>query len=389
MSLRARLAQWIGVPTLVPARKRTADRAIERLSPSAWVSVPLAGAAPTVQVGDVVAAGALIARSQAGARWQRRVHSPYQGAVVSVDERAIVVEGAPLPAAAGSAQHTGAAGLAPSDIIVTVREAGVTGLGGAMFPTYAKLGTSVDTVLVNGCESEPYFTCDHRVLAEHGDEVRCGLALAKRAVNADHGAIVDREAYYPAGYERFLIRDELDRVLAPHALPRDVGVLVMNVQSARALCVAVCGETPMIERVITVAGDAVGRPGNYVVAIGTPVAHLLRVCEIDQARAATIITGGPMMGRALEAGAVVTAGTGGLLALTADEVAAREEVPCIRCGRCLEACPVGLPVAKIVERPGPEVLRCMECGACQYVCPSAIPLVERLRLAKRREVEWD
>ncbi|MCA9677605.1 MAG: SLBB domain-containing protein, partial [Myxococcales bacterium] len=353
------------------------------------VRLPVAGLDLAVATGELVAAHALVARSPATARWQRRVHTPLGGRVEVVDG-AIAVHGAPA-AATIEGRHRDPGSLDRDEVVAAAREAGIVGLGGGMFPTYAKLDPAhpIDTVLVNGCESEPYFTCDHRVLSEHRDELDCGLALAMRAVGARAGVVVDREAYYPAGYERFVVRDQLGRDIPVRKLPRDVGALVLNVQSVRALHRAVCLGEPLVSRVITVAGGAVRRPGNYQVLIGTPIAEVLAACGVDPAHAAAIVAGGPMMGHGVAPDDVITAGTGGVLALTAAEVGARAEHPCIRCGRCVDACPIGLPVPLLVERPGPEVLRCFGCGACHYVCPSAIPLTSRLREASVQEFRWE
>lgn len=391
-ALRERLAAWLGLAAPVPARKHTRDAAIVRLPAPAEVALPLAGLVAAVAPGDEVAAWAEVARSAAAARWPRRLHTPLGGQVVAVDG-AVVVRGVPAeaPAAPVEVGHRAPDAIEPEAIVAAARDAGIVGLGGGMFPTHAKLVSPhpIDTVLINGCESEPYFTCDHRVLVEHRDEVECGMALAMRAVGATTGAVLDREDYYPAGYERFVVRDRLGRDIPPRKLPRDVGALVLNVQSARALHRAVCLGEPLVSRVITVAGGAIARPGNYQVWLGTPAADVLAACGLDAGRAAQVIAGGPMMGHALAAGETIAAGTGGLLALTAEEVAARVEQPCIRCGRCVEACPIGLPVPLLVERPGPDVLRCFSCGACHYVCPSAIPLTARLREAAAEEVKWD
>ncbi len=387
--LGERLATLLGLSAPVPTRKYTRDAAIVVLPPPAQVRLALTGLEAVVAAGDEVAAHALVARSVPGARWQRRIHTPLGGRVESI-AGAVVVRGAPTSAAA-AAVHRDPATLDRDAIVTAARDAGIVGLGGGMFPTYAKLTAThpIDTVLVNGCESEPYFTCDHRVLAEHRDEVECGMALAVRAVGATSSAVIDREDYYPAGYERFVVRDRLGREVPPRHLPRDVGALVLNVQSARALHRAVCLGEPLVSRVITVAGGAIARPGNYQVLIGTAVDEVLAACGADATSAAMIIAGGPMMGHQISAGDTIAAGTGGLLAMTAAEVAARVEQPCIRCGRCVDACPVGLPVPLLIERPGPDVLTCFGCGACQYVCPSAIPLAALMRAASAREIRWD
>lgn len=390
MSLLERAATWLGLAAEVPRRKHTEDVAITELAPPGWVSLARGGLAAEVAPGDAVRAGQLVLRSAAAARWQLRRHASVDGHVQSLDDDALVLAGTPPAAAVVTAHHDPGA-LAPVAIVDAAREAGLVGLGGAMFPTYAKLLPlhPVDTVIVNGCESEPYLTCDHRVLIEQRAEVECGMHLAMRALGAERGLVIEREAYYPAGYERFLVRHALGRQVPPRGLPRDVGAVVINVQSALALHHAVCLGRPLLSRVVTVAGEAVQRPGNFRVAIGTPVAHLLASAGFQAAQAEAVIIGGAMMGRVAEPGEAVGPGTGGILALTAAELAERAERPCLRCGRCQEACPVDLPVVLLTERPGPAALSCIDCGLCQFVCPSALPLVERMRRAKERELEWD
>jgi electron transport complex protein RnfC len=258
-------------------------------------------------------------------------------------------------------------------------------MGGATFPTHVKLSppSPIDHVLVNGCESEPYLTCDHRVLVEHRDEVECGMQLAMQAVGATRGTIIAEDNHYLDGYERRLIQKALGRRVPHRGKPSDVGVLVINVQTVRALHQAVCQNRPLVDRVITVDGDAVRRPGNYVVPLGTPVSHILKACGVDPRRASAVIAGGPMMGAAVGPQTAVTGGTGGVLALGAHQIAWSGQDPCIQCGQCLEVCPLALPAGLLVRRPNPTVLQCIECGLCQFACPARRALLPALRKAKQ------
>jgi len=359
----------------IPRRKQTVDSPVETLDPPARVRIPLDGLVPQFAAGDSVRAGSPIAVSPATAEFERRRHSPFSGKVIDVG-RTMVIEGEAAPILRIPAAH--------ENIVTTARLAGLVGMGGAMFPTHAKLAGKgpVDCVIVNGCESEPYVTCDHRVLVEQAEEVESGMHLAMRAVGASKGVIATGEQNYPDGEERRLVQRVLGREVPPGKRPRDVGALVMNVQTVRSLHQAMSAGQPLVERVITVDGGAVGRPGNYRVPIGTEVGHVLAACDTDLERAEAIILGGPMMGQAARLADPVVAGTVAVLALGADEVAGLSDDPCIGCGRCMEVCPNGLPAGFLTQYPSSAVLQCMECGSCEFACPARRGLVALLRKAK-------
>lgn len=368
-----------------PRLRRQRDAPIDTLAPSARVRVPLVQMVATVGVGATVEAGMLVAQSAAGEGRQLRRHSPYAGHVVRADADALVIEGTPV--SPGGVTHRRPSSVGPVEIVAAARSAGLVGMGGGEFPTWLKLDARapVDHVLVNACESEPHNTSDHRVLTEHLDEVACGMRWAMRALGAGRGEIIRATSDYLDGYEPVMIQRHLGRAIPPGGLPRDVGVVVINVQTARALCQAVCADRPLLQRVITVDGGAVGRPGNYLVALGTPIEHVARQCDVHVEETTALIVGGPMMGSPVQLLDSVRAGTTALLALTAEEVARTRDSPCLRCGQCQDACPHDLPVGWLWRSAPPEVLRCVECGACQVACPSGRPLVSLMRAAKARQ----
>lgn len=367
----------------VPRLKRQADAPIQRIESPDHVQLSLTGLAPVVAVGDAVTVGDLVARPANGSTLSSRLHSPLTGAVASIAGGTMVIDGewAVFPA---SARDDDVEQIGPDEIIAVARDAGLVGMGGAMFPTHVKLKNDrrLDCVIVNGCESEPYLTGDHRVLEEHGDAVESGMHLAMRAVGAEQGIVAGRRHGYLDGYDRFLVREILGREVPAGGIPPDVGAVVFNVQTVRALHEAVLRGQPLIERVLTVDGEPFGRCGNFCVPIGTRVGHVLDVCECDMSRTAQVVLGGPFMGTPADRDTPITAGTGGVLALTEDQGSSIEDAPCIRCGLCLEECPVGLCAAQVARRPTREALLCIECGVCQFVCPARRPLVAMIRSVK-------
>ena len=379
---------------------------------------------PVVKPGKRVRAGELVAASIVDSM-SLRLHSPIAGVVFAVAPRptpsgtmedAVVID---ADSAQGWVTMPRRGGETPEAIRDIVKEAGIIGMGGAGFPTYLKLSLlpddEVDTAIINGCECEHYLTGDYRVLTEQADEVADGLNLIRKATGANRGYVVtdtdrkkatrnieplignhgnqvmhiDHEGVL--GYEKLLIRSSIGREVPFGKLPKDVGVVVQNVQTAAAISQAVRHGKPLTTRVVTVSGGAVGRPGNYRVFIGTSVETILNACECDLGRAAVVIMGGPMMGTAvMDMQTSIRKGTGGILALTEEEVRQLGESPCIRCGSCASACPVGLVPASIarMQNASPASLvslwaeYCVECGECEYVCPSRQPLLEKMQAAK-------
>jgi len=322
----------------------------------------------------------------------------------------------------------------PDAMRAAIRDAGIVGMGGAAFPTHVKLSPPrekpVDLLVVNGAECEPYLTSDHRVMVEQAAAVMEGIGLMLRTLGIARAVvgieankpdalaalrracppdldIVCREVEtkYPQGSEKHLIKALTGREVPSGGLPMDVGVVVQNVGTAAAGLAAVETGRPLIERVVTVTGGAVARPANLRVRVGTPLAAVLDECGGLAADTGKVICGGPMMGAVqYDLDAPVLKGTSGVLCLREDEVVQFEGGPCLRCGWCVDACPMSLlpgSLGVLVERgrfadlEDQHVADCMECGSCAYVCPSRRPLVQYLKrgklevqaLRRRREAE--
>ncbi len=386
-----------GLGIKIPRLKRTADSPIQRLEAPLRVRLSIDAMTPLVTAGDRVKSGSLVAESSGNAHWYRCSHAPLSSTVSanghsttgqhengngSARSLELLIEEDSTPL--GRCDHYHPAELDPEEIRDIARRAGLLGMGGGMFPTYVKLSPTdpIDWVIINGCESEPYLTCDHRVLLEHRDEVECGMRLAMQAVGATQGTIVTSKDDYLDGYEPRLIQKVLNRQVPKGGRPSHVGVVVLNVQSAQALHRAVCEQRPLVDRIVTVDGNTIQRPGNYVVPLGTEIRHVLDICGVDWDQAQRVIAGGPIMGSPVQPETVVTAGTGGILALSGDEISEPNHNPCIRCGNCQEVCPMALPSRQLLRRPTDQLLECIECGMCQFSCPAQQPILQEIRKAK-------
>jgi electron transport complex protein RnfC len=312
-------------------------------------------------------------------------------------------------------------GLSHDEVIRAVQDAGVVGLGGAAFPTHVKLAppkdTTIDTIVVNGAECEPYLTTDHRIMVEYAGRVHFGIRIMMHALGVRRAIVgVERNkpdaiaalertkpadldisilpltVKYPQGAEKMLVKSVLDREVPSGALPASVGVIVQNVGSVASLAEVFETGLPLVERIVTVSGRGVARPANLIVPVGTKTSDLLAFCGGRTEDAAEVIFGGPMMGTAIaDLDTPVLKGTTGVIVLTRDEVRDQQSMPCIHCGRCLEACPVflnpsllgDLARAGMYEEMEAAHLRdCMLCGSCTYVCPSNIPLAQLFQLSK-------
>jgi electron transport complex protein RnfC len=318
-------------------------------------------------------------------------------------------------------------GSSAEELLQKVHQAGIIGIGGAGFPTHVKLkppaDNPVDTLLLNGAECEPYITADHRMMLEKAEEIvegakillkilgitTCAIGIENNkpdaisimtdAVNAVSGSdfdirVVSLEVKYPQGSEKQLIHAVTGRKVPAMALPSAVGVVVHNVSTTKAVYDAIVLGKPLIEKVITVSGKGITRPANLLVKIGTKVSDIVEFCGGTKPELARIVLGGPMMGFAVSTLDIpVTKTTSSILFLTDDEIDTRPLSNCIRCGWCLDACPMGLEPKEIgiyVEAGRAEdteqfgVFECFECGSCAYVCPAKRPLVQFVRLAKMK-----
>ena len=394
-----------------------------------------APAVPVVKRGDTVKVGTKIA--DAGGFVSAAIFSSVSGKVRSIEDRpdasgyrkpAIVidVEGDEWePSIDRTSTLVTQCSLSAEEIIRCVKEAGIVGTGGACFPTHVKLspppGSKAECVVINGVECEPYLTADHRLMVEKPDELLTGIVLLMKAAHVDRAYIgieankpdairiltekatkgypgikvVPLKVKYPQGGEKQLIKAITGKsVPLPPAIPIQVGVIVQNVGTAYAVYEAVMKHKPLIDRIVTVTGKSLAHPSNFKVRLGTPMSLLIEAAGGMPEDTGKIVAGGPMMGKALPGVDVpVCKGTSGVLLMREAEATRRPAQPCIRCAKCVQACPMGLApyllsacgVHADWERAEEElVMSCIECGACQYVCPSAIPLLDYIRLGKNK-----
>ena len=383
-----------------------------------------APANPIVQVGDTVTVGQKI--GEPSAFISSPVHSSVSGSVIAVEDRPHATRGSCLSVVIRSDgkntlhesvhPHGDLDSLSPEQIVSIVREAGIVGMGGAGFPTAVKLTpkTPVDTILLNGCECEPYLTADHKLLLTYADEVIFGLKAILKTTGAQKGIIVvednkpdaiallqDKTAAvdnieicvaktkYPQGAEKMLIKRVTGRQVPSGKLPADVGVVVSNVSTAKAIADAIQKGMPLIERVVSVTGEHIANPGNFIVKVGTSVQALVDYCGGIVGSNVVIKAGGPMMGFVQNTlDTPIMKGSNGIIAIDADVT---REVACIKCGRCVDVCPMELKplhFAKFADEGNwqgmkqENVMDCMECRCCEYICSSKIPLVSKIRIGK-------
>ena len=400
-----------------------------------------APAKPVVAKGDKVKVGTMIA--EAGGFVSAPIYSSVSGTVLKIDT-AVDATGYRKPAIIINVdgdeweesidrsnkletveEHPE---LTPEEIVNRIKVAGVTGMGGAGFPTFIKLcpppTAKAECVIINAVECEPYITADYRLMLEKSDEILVGLELLMKAAKVTRGYIgietnkpqaielladkcakkfggsayevevVPLKQRYPQGGEKQLVDAVINRqVPAPPAIPVNVGAIVQNVGTAFAVYEAVMKHKPLFERYTTVTGKKLRQSGNYLVRMGTPMKDLIAVCGGMPEEDSKVLAGGPMMGKAMTSTDVpVCKGTNSVTILSGEDAVRKEPQPCIRCAKCVSACPMGLEpylLAKLSavsnwERcESEDIVSCIECGSCQFTCPAHRPLLDNIRLGKQ------
>jgi electron transport complex protein RnfC len=388
-----------------------------------------APAQPEVSIGDEVKRGQVIGSTSGFV--SSPVHSSISGKVIAIADfpstagkmvQSIVIESDGKDEAVTFNEHPDYMNLGPDEIKNIIKEAGIVGMGGAAFPTNVKLSPpkekKIDAVIINGAECEPYLTADHRLMVEHPKEVVEGLKIIMKSLGVHEGHIgieVNKpdaieamsdvvsgeenitvwplEIKYPQGAEKMLIRAVKGREVPSKGLPMDVGVVVQNVGTALAVYEAVRHGKPLIERVVTITGNGIREPANMNIRIGTLMSEVVEQCGGLVEGAVKVIAGGPMMGFAQWTLDVpVVKGTSGILVMTESEyVTSDDYTACIRCGSCIDVCPMGLNPSMLSilsekeffeEAKEYNLFDCFECGSCAFVCPSKRPMVQFIRLAK-------
>ncbi len=428
-----------------PEKKElTRDKEIERGPAVTEVAVMLSqhiGAVcqPLIRKSDAVQAGQKIGDCDAFV--SAPVHSPITGKVKEIALRSHAVLGRSLAIVISAFSYSPTKwssfrlkdGFDENDYSVgqiceAVREAGIVGMGGAGFPTRVKIEPNPrlpkDTLIINGCECEPYITCDYRLMLELADKIIAGLKLARRASgcsrtiiaiednkpeaieainqalkrskNSEGIKVVPVKTKYPQGGERQLIKAVLKKNVPTGGIPPMIGVVVLNVATVAAIAEAVISNLPLTHRIVTVTGEAIAKPGNYNFPIGMSVENIIEFCGGVTQKSAKVILGGPMMGIAIaDLKTPITKTTNAVTVLTKEQIGrakfARRQTACIRCGRCLQVCPENLNPTKIAHAVKYNLLdaaekyylnACIECGCCSYVCPANIEVTGYIKTGK-------
>lgn len=419
-----------------PENKLSAGKKIETLALPKQAVLPLsqhigAPATPIVKKGDVVKVGTQIA--QPGGFVSAAIFSSVSGKVAKIDE-VVDASGYRKPAVyidvegdewEESIDRTDTlvkeCTLTPEEIIAKIKDAGIVGMGGACFPTHVKLmpppGNVANILIINAVECEPYLTADHELMMEKPEQIMVGVSILMKAIKVSKAVIgiennkpdaiqlmtkvasaypgievMPLKVKYPQGGEKQLIDAVISRQVASGALPISTGAVVQNVGTAYAVYEAVQKNKPLFERVVTVTGKSLKNPSNFLVRMGTPMSMLIEAAGGMPEDTGKIIGGGPMMGKALvNADVPVCKGSSGVLLMNDKEAGRGEMQPCIRCAKCVSACPMGLEPYLLAtlsahadwERVEKEdVMSCIECGSCQFTCPSHRPILDFVRLGK-------
>ncbi len=419
-----------------PENKISADKPLEVLPAPKTATIPVAQnlGAPSkviVKKGDTVKTGQLIAKGEAFI--SANVHSSVSGKVKKVDD---VIDSSGYKRTAVIIQTEGdewqedvdtsdeikhEITSSQEEIIEKLKEKGIVGLGGATFPSHVKLmipeGKTAEYLIINGVECEPWLTSDHRLMMDKGHEMMIGVEILKRglgvnkaligiennkpdaieylselAAKFDNIEVHPLKVKYPQGGEKQLIKALLGREVPSGKLPIEVGCVVNNVGTAYSVYEAVQKNKPLVERIVTVTGEHLSNPSNFMVRIGTPVSELVEKAGGMPDDTGKVVNGGPMMGKALVSlDAPVVKGTSGIILFPGKKAKRPPLKTCIRCGKCVSACPMGLEpyyLAQLAEKELWEraeknlIMDCIECGSCQFTCPSGRPLVDYIRVGK-------
>ena len=420
-------------------KQYSAHQPIQEVSLPKQAIIPLvqhigAPAQAVVEVGKKVKVGELLAK--AGGFVSANICSPVSGTVTKIDSTTdawgapmqaifIDVEGDEwLPEIDRSPNLVHQCTLSPEAIVEKIAAAGIVGLGGACFPTHVKLmpppGKKAEVLIVNGVECEPYLTCDHQLMLEHGEEIIIGIKILMKALKIERAIIgiennkkdaikhmqalantslgievMPLQLKYPQGGEKQLIDACIGRQVPSGALPIEVGAVVDNVATIYAVYEAVQKNKPLISRVMTVTGKHVSKPGNYMVRFGTPIDEVIALAGGIPVNTGKIIGGGPMMGRAMDhtEGMPANKRLSGLLFLSEEESIRPEEENCIRCGKCVDACPMGLEPYLLSRMSELEmwddiekhsIMDCIDCGCCVFTCPAHRRLLDHIRPGKAK-----
>ena len=408
----------------------TEEMPLQKFPEPDTVIIPLAmhigaPATPVVQAGDKVEVGQLIGE-QAGFI-SAPVHSSVSGTVLAVEPHThpnrgpgvlsvVIQNDGKNTLHASVVPNKDLEELTPDEIVEIVKEKGIVGMGGATFPTYVKLkpGKPIDTVLINGSECEPYLTADHRIMVEYAGDIVYGLRAMMKAVSAPEGVILIEDnkpdaiavmetlvapyenirvcpakTQYPEGAEKMLIKKVMGRQVPSGKLPADVGCVVSNTSTAKAVADAIRKGMPLVERAVTVTGEFIRNPGNFMVKIGTDVQSLIDYCGGITGEDVTLKMGGPMMGAPISDTHVpIIKGSNGIIAIATDHTEPQE---CIKCGRCADVCPMELKPLKFYKYAAlgdaeklleENIMDCFSCKCCEYICSSKIPLVSTIAYGK-------